>query len=95
MFSRETYQTRRKNLQAKLGTGLVLLLGNSESPMNYADNCYPFRQDSSFLYFFGLDQPDLAAVIAAAVAAYSATSGPQAPVAGKAGFHVRRIRRIG
>ncbi len=31
--------------------------------MNYADNCYPFRQDSTFLYFFGLDQPGLAAVI--------------------------------
>jgi Xaa-Pro aminopeptidase len=63
MFSRDTYQTRRKNLRAKIGSGLVLLLGNSESPMNYADNCYRFRQDSSFLYFFGLDQPGLAAVI--------------------------------
>ena len=63
MFSRETYETRRKNLRAKMDSGLVLLLGNSESPMNYADNCYRFRQDSSFLYFFGLDQPDLAAVI--------------------------------
>ena len=50
-------------MKAKLDSGLILLLGNSESPMNYADNCYRFRQDSSFLYFFGLDQPDLAAVI--------------------------------
>ena len=63
MFSRETYQTRRKNLQSKMNSGLILLLGNAESPMNYADNCYRFRQDSSFLYFFGLNQPDLAAVI--------------------------------
>jgi Xaa-Pro aminopeptidase len=63
MFSRETYQTRRKNLQSKMDSGLILLLGNAESPMNYADNCYRFRQDSSFLYFFGLNQPDLAAVI--------------------------------
>jgi len=63
MFSREVYESRRKNLRAAVGSGIVLLLGNSESPMNFADNCYRFRQDSSFLYFFGLDQPDLAAVI--------------------------------
>lgn len=44
-------------------SGLVLLFGNQESPMNYPDNPYPFRQDSSFLYFFGLDSPGLAAVI--------------------------------
>ncbi len=43
--------------------GLLLFPGNAESPMNYADNCYPFRQDSSFLYYFGLDQPELAALI--------------------------------
>jgi Xaa-Pro aminopeptidase len=43
--------------------GLLLFLGHGESPMNYADNPYPFRQDSSFLYYFGLDQPDLAAII--------------------------------
>jgi Xaa-Pro aminopeptidase len=43
--------------------GLLLFLGNGESPMNYADNPYTFRQDSTFLYYFGLDQPDLAAVI--------------------------------
>lgn len=44
-------------------SGLILLLGNQQSPMNFADNHYPFRQDSSFLYFFGLDLADLAAVI--------------------------------
>ena len=63
MFSRETHTARRNELKAKLDTGIILLLGNSESPMNYADNCYRFRQDSSFLYYFGLNQPDLAAVI--------------------------------
>jgi len=63
MFSKETYVGRRSALKTKLDGGLILFLGNSESPMNYADNCYRFRQDSSFLYFFGLDQPDLAAVI--------------------------------
>jgi Xaa-Pro aminopeptidase len=63
MFSKETYGARRNILKGKLGTGVILLLGNDESPMNYADNCYRFRQDSSFLYFFGLNQPGLAAVI--------------------------------
>jgi Xaa-Pro aminopeptidase len=47
----------------QIGSGLILLLGNDLSPMNYADNAYPFRQDSSFLYFFGLDEPGLAAII--------------------------------
>ncbi len=63
MFPKETYQQRRGELQGRVEGGLLLFLGNSESPMNYADNCYPFRQDSSFLYYFGLNQPDLAAVI--------------------------------
>lgn len=63
MFSREIYQQRRSGLAARLGGGLVLLPGNGDSPMNYADNVYPFRQDSSFLYYTGLDQPDLAVVI--------------------------------
>jgi len=47
----------------QVDSGLILLLGNDESPINYAANTYPFRQDSTFLYFFGLDQPGLAAVI--------------------------------
>jgi len=63
MFSKETYHQRRIELQGRIEGGLLLFLGNSESPMNFADNCFPFRQDSSFLYYFGLDQPDLAAVI--------------------------------
>jgi Xaa-Pro aminopeptidase len=63
MFPADTYCERRDALARYLGGGLLLFLGNSESPMNYADNCYRFRQDSSFLYFFGLDHPDLAAVI--------------------------------
>ena len=63
MFPRETYRKRRAELQRKIEGGLLLLLGNAESPMNYADNWYPYRQDSSFLYYFGLNQPDLAAVI--------------------------------
>lgn len=63
MFSRETYAERRRLLAAAIGKGIILLLGNNESGMNYKDNVYPFRQDSSFLYFFGLDKPGLAGVI--------------------------------
>lgn len=63
MFDAATYAARRHALMQALDTGLVVLMGNSESPMNYADNVYPFRQDDSFLYYFGIDQPDLAAVI--------------------------------
>ncbi|RPI41338.1 MAG: aminopeptidase P family protein, partial [Bacteroidetes bacterium] len=63
MFEPTTYLERRKTLKEKLGRGLVLLPGNDESPMNYADNPYHFRQDSTFLYYFGLSQPGLNAVI--------------------------------
>jgi len=63
MFPVNVYVERRKLLKEQMQTGLILLLGNDESPMNYADNQYSFRQDSSFLYFFGLDFPGLAAVI--------------------------------
>lgn len=63
MFSSETYIARRKALKEKVSGGLILLLGNVDVPMNYADNTYHFRQDSSFLYFFGLDFQGLAGVI--------------------------------
>ena len=63
MFPKATYNDRRETLRGRFENGLLLFLGNNESPMNYADNCFPFRQDSSFLYYFGLDQPELAAVI--------------------------------
>lgn len=63
MFSKSTYQKRRNDVRSRIDSGLLLLLGNDESPMNYADNTFAFRQDSTFLYFFGLDQPGLAAVI--------------------------------
>lgn len=63
MFSRDTYVSRRSALASRFESGLLVLPGNNESPMNYADNCYAFRQDSTFLYYFGLDQPELAAVI--------------------------------
>jgi len=63
MFDRNIYVARRDRLRAEVKSGLVLFLGNEESPMNYADNTYHFRQDSSFLYFFGLDFAGLAGVV--------------------------------
>lgn len=63
MFAKETYVTRRDSLKKSVGTGLMLMLGNEESGMNYEDNTYHFRQDSTFLYFFGLPYAGLAAVI--------------------------------
>lgn len=63
MFSKETYTARRKKLATAVSGGLILLPGNEESPMNYADNTYHFRQDSTFLYYFGIDQASLAGII--------------------------------
>ncbi len=63
MFPATVYVERRERLTTQIPSGLILFLGNDDSPMNYADNPYPFRQDSSFLYFFGLDFPGLAAVL--------------------------------
>jgi Xaa-Pro aminopeptidase len=63
MFKKEIYLQRRKGLQEQLDSGLVVLLGNEESPMNYKDNTYHFRQDSNFLYYVGIDQAHLAVVI--------------------------------
>ena len=62
-FSKETYVQRRAELKKRVGNGLLLFLGNGEVGMNYADNAYRFRQDSSFLYYFGGDYAGLAAVI--------------------------------
>ena len=63
MFKPETYIQRRKLLKKEVGSGLLLFPGNEESPMNYPANTFHFRQDSSFLYFFGLDSPGLAAIV--------------------------------
>jgi Xaa-Pro aminopeptidase len=63
MFSKETYIARRAKLKQTVGSGLLLFIGNDESGMNYADNTYHFRQDSTFLYFFGLAQAGLNAII--------------------------------
>ena len=63
MFSAETYAKRRAELRRRIGSGLILLPGNYEAPMNYPSNAYNFRQDSTFLYFFGQSLPALAGVI--------------------------------
>lgn len=64
MFSPTTYQARRNALASQFSdNGILLFIGNDESAMNYQDNVYRFRQDSSFLYFFGLDRPGLFATI--------------------------------
>ncbi|HSN32087.1 MAG TPA: Xaa-Pro aminopeptidase, partial [Ideonella sp.] len=67
MFDAAIYRDRRHGLVARLraagATGLALLPGHVDSPMNYADNAYEFRQDSSFLYYAGLAQPGLALAI--------------------------------
>ncbi|MCJ7525252.1 MAG: aminopeptidase P family protein [Candidatus Aminicenantes bacterium] len=63
MFDKKTYQQRRNKLYKQVKSGLLLFLSNSESPMNYPANTYHYRQDSTFLYFFGLNFPGLAAII--------------------------------
>jgi Xaa-Pro aminopeptidase len=63
MFPARTYARRRDRLTAAFDDGLLLVLGNDESPMNYADNAFHFRQDSTFLYYMGVDRPAWAAVI--------------------------------
>ncbi len=63
MFSSETYITRREELKKIMGKGVLFFPGAVDTPMNYPSNTYKFRQDSSFLYYFGIDAPNLAAVI--------------------------------
>ena len=63
MFPADTYQERRQKLKQLMGNGLVLFLGNTESPMTYPDTVYPFIQDCNFLYFWGLDDPGFAALL--------------------------------
>lgn len=63
MFSAQTYVDRRTVLQNRLTSGLVLLTGNDLSPMNYRDNTFRFRQDSNFLYYIGLNQEGLMAIL--------------------------------
>lgn len=63
MFDANIYTNRRRLLKDKFDSGLLLFLGNEDSPFNYKSNTYTFRQDSTFLYYFGIDRPGLAATI--------------------------------
>lgn len=63
MFDSSVYKLRRQALRDKVGNGLILILGNNEAPANYPDNTYKFRQDSSFLYFFGHAHPGYAGIM--------------------------------
>ena len=63
MFEASTYIERRRQLRERIGSGVILFVGNDLTPMNYADNPYPFWQDRSFLYYWGLDEPGLAGLL--------------------------------
>ena len=63
MFTKETYIERRKVLKENVKNGVILICGNDLSPMNCEDNAYPFMQDSTFLYYFGLNRENLFGVI--------------------------------
>ena len=65
MFSKETYASRREKLRSLLKSeeGIAVFIGNVEAPAQYKDNCYKFRQDSTWLYYFGIDKPGFAAIL--------------------------------
>lgn len=63
MFSEQVYRDRRNALRKKIRAGIIVFLGNDYASMNYPSNTYPFRQDSNFIYYFGLDLPNLVGVI--------------------------------
>ena len=70
MFSSEVYAGRRRSLLEQMASrtmegnrGLTVFLGNVDAAMNYRGNDYKFRQDSSFLYYWGVDEPWFAAVL--------------------------------
>ena len=64
MFSKETYVSRRAELKKLVKSGIIILFGNNDSPANFPNNAYsPFRQDSSFLYYFGQKRDGLVGII--------------------------------
>ncbi len=63
MFKVQTYLSRRHNLKTRIKSSIAVFMGNDESPMNYEDNTYHFRQDSSFLYYFGLNTAGLTGIV--------------------------------
>ena len=67
MFAKEVYARRRSTLVRKMReagqSGIILFIGNAEAPAQYRDNCYKWRQDSTWLYYFGLDEPLMVATL--------------------------------
>jgi Xaa-Pro aminopeptidase len=63
MFEDSVYIARRKALRDRFPSGILLFVGNVDAPINYPHNVYPFRQDSTFAYFFGVSRPGVAAII--------------------------------
>ena len=63
LFDKKVYSERRSILRDNIGSGLIILIGNNDAPCNYPSNAYTFRQDSSFLYYFGQNRDALAGVI--------------------------------
>ncbi len=63
MFDKSIYNARRAALKSSISSGLILLMGNEDSPMNFKDNVYHFRQDSTFLYYFGINDANLMGVM--------------------------------
>jgi Xaa-Pro aminopeptidase len=62
-MQKQDYINRRNLLREQVGHGIILLPGNNNVPMNYPSNTLPFRQDSNFLYFVGVDLPGLICMI--------------------------------
>ncbi len=62
-FEGNVYKSRREQLLEYFDKGKIVLLGNNNSPRNYKDNYYQFRQDSTFLYFIGISMPGLNAIL--------------------------------
>ena len=67
MFDKKVYINRRQTLLQKMSdqgqSGIILLIGNAEAPAQYKDNCYKWRQDSTWLYYLGIDDPGYAAIL--------------------------------
>lgn len=63
MFEPAVYECRRATLRHRMAQGLILLIGHENIPMDFRANVYPFRQDSCFRYFFGLDRPGLVGLL--------------------------------
>lgn len=70
MFEPKVYINRRRVLLEQMAArtaegnrGIAVFLGNVDAAMNYRGNDYKFRQDSNFIYYWGIDEPWFAAVL--------------------------------